>query len=368
MRCTFLIAFSIKFKSVSMGKTVSVRLLPIDRAIKNPSTIFFIVTLVMVMALLFSRSVNRLKLYEKLNPKTYLAPTEVEIKEEINALYANPLLDEPVQPTEPFINSYGGFEETASTIDKKDPPKERRVHSINDLMDHIKNDSLHLLDFDYLVNFINESDGAFQVVVNEFQYTDNELRKSLLLQLIDNVHREEKVDFAFVLVRSNNESERLKALRWMSHSKNQYDTAIVSAFADALDAQENEGVLSDVMDFLVVPTEENNPSLRSRVISRLGDLANHSDDVIAEKALNRLIYESLTHSTEALVISKLSSQSETMQLAAINALDKFVKPNALALEKLNELVSDPYASQRVKTSAVRASVALENKLNIRELY
>lgn len=358
----------------------------IDKRIKNPSPLFYFIILVMLIVFLFSRSEYRSKLYVEFNvhkvsagePGSANSENLASTQDEIGNLYANPLLDEPVQPKEPLLvssNETGGKEENSIDASKNKVVGPRSISTINELMDHIKNDSLHTLDFDYLVDFINGSADAFQVLVKEYQYSDDSIRKSLLLQLIDNAHHPEKIDFAITLVQSNNDMERLKALRWLSHAPNQYDAHIVAIFADALDAQENDSMMLDVMDFLVIPSEESNPTVRARVMTRLSELVEHSDERVAEKALTRLASEfyfrsnaTQFHSVESIVISKLSSDSEVIQLAAINALEKLSEPNEKSLEKLQDIMSNPYTSQQVRASAVRASVAIENKLNIRDLY
>ncbi len=358
---------------------MNVKAMPLTKTMKNANTIFTATTLLLMVVFLFSRNENRLKLYAEFNAQ-YSASRDSEYagansygskEDQIESLYANPLLDEPIQPSEPVLTSgsdpHAHREKNSANREKVDS-RERSIGSINELMQHIKNDSLHTLDFDYLVDFINESEDAFQVLVSEFKYSDNEMRKSLLLQLIDNVSRKEKTDFAFTLVQSDNEMERLKALRWLSHAPNQYDSNIVTVFADALDAQKNDAVILDVMDLFVIPTEEDNPTVRERVIGRLGELTDHHDPLVAEKALTRLVNESQSHATEELIISKLSSKEENIQLAAINALAKFTEPNEEALDKLNDIMSNPYASQQVRASAVKASVSIENQLNIRDLY
>lgn len=239
------------------------------------------------------------------------------------------------------------------------------LNSLDQLMMAINQYPAEIIEVTTLAEWLEQSQSGFEAIADLYWQTDDLALKRHLLQAMNLCRCHGKVNLAFELLKSADEQGRRKAYQWLlnDHEPKQ-DNQVLDELVNALTYEQNESLLAELLVNMPLPDKNLNPNLHEKLLTRAFALVNFADEQVAMPALE--LVARLASDEEALKVlqPQLQYGSDAMQLAALRNLKHISQPDETLMRSLNNLMFDYERPKAHRVLAVRALVAVENKLGV----
>ena len=240
-----------------------------------------------------------------------------------------------------------------------------QIDSLAALESHLEETPAHLVDFDSVVNLINESSSAFDYVVREYLATTEGLKHRVLLNALNNTSNPARANLALELANSSDLQTRRAAYSWLSRSEG-ISAGSELAYQTLVDAsyyEQDSEALAHLVASMPLSEFSRASDIHERAISRLSDLAFHPDENVSSKAIERISESVINENTARILQLHLQDSSERRQLAALRGLRNLGNPSDEVMSSLNAILHDPNLPQKNRATAARVLIDFENQLH-----